>query len=82
MVHVSQLRKYLVDSSHEIDQTELQLEPDLTLIDQPVRIVDRKDKTLRNQKVLLVRIVWSRGDSTWEREDKMRELYPHLFETE
>ena len=80
MFHVSQLRRYLADPSHEIEQAELQLEPDLTFIDQPVKIVDRKDKTLRNQRIPLVRIEWSRGDSTWEREDQIRQQYLHLFE--
>ena len=63
-----------------IDQAELQLEPDLTFVEQPVKIVDRRSKSLRNQSIPLVRVEWSRGDSTWEREDQMKQQYPHLFE--
>ena len=78
--HVSQLRRYLSDPSHVIDQAELHLEPDLTFVEQPVKIVDQRSKSLRNQSIPLVCIEWSRGDSTWEREDQMKQQYPHLFE--
>ena len=79
--HVSQLRKCLGDHDQVLDQQEVQLQPDLTYEEQPVRVIDQREKKLRNQKIPLVRIEWSRGDSTWERKDRMMEKYPQLFES-
>ena len=79
--HVSQLRKCLGDHDRILDQQSVQLQPDLTYVEQPVRIVDQRDKALRNQIIPLVRVEWSRGDSTWERRDQMLEKYPLLFES-
>ena len=80
--HISQLRKYVKDPSHQIDYSEIEVRPDLTFEQQPVKILDREIKRLRNKEVSLVRVMWQRespGESTWEREDEMRAHYPHLF---
>ena len=80
--HVSQLRKYVSDPSHAVDFSEITVRPDLTYGQQPVAILDRRQKQLRNKTVDLVRVQWrhgSPGESTWEREEEMRERYPHLF---
>ena len=74
--HVSQLRKCLGDHDQVVGQQEVQLQPDLTYEEQPVMIVDQRDKALRNQIIPLVRVEWTRGDSTWERRDQMVEKYP------
>ena len=38
-------------------------------------------KSLRGKEIALVKVQWGteEGDSTWELEDRMRELYPSLF---
>jgi len=81
--HVSQLRKYVKDDSHMIDHSELQLRADLTFEVQPVAIVDRREKLLKNKSIRLVRVQWnphSPGESTWELEDRIKERYPRLFQ--
>ena len=80
--HVSQLRKYVRDPSHVIDHSELSVSSDLSLESQPIAILDRREKRLKNKVIRLVRVAWSSrssGDSTWELEDKMRVSYPYLF---
>jgi hypothetical protein len=82
--HVSQLRRYVSDPSHAVDFSEITVRPDLTYEQLPVEILDRRQKQLRNKTVDLVRVMWrhgSPGESTWEREDDMRERYPNLFTT-
>ena len=39
-------------------------------------------KKLRNREVKLVKVQWGddESDATWETEEKMRSLYPFLFE--
>ena len=80
--HVSQLRRYVRDPSHVIDHSELAVSSDLSLEAQSITILDRREKRLKSKVIRLVRVAWSphsSGDSTWELEDKMRELYPYLF---
>ena len=69
--HVSQLRKYVPDPSHVIQSDDVQVRDNLTVETLPVRIDDRKVKTLRGKEIPLVRVVWTgaTGDSlTWELE--------------
>ncbi|GAB2284509.1 hypothetical protein Dimus_039673 [Dionaea muscipula] len=80
--HVSMLRKYVHSPDHIIDFEPLHVRDDLTFEEQPVEILDRKDKVLRNKTVPLVKVLWRNQvveEATWEREDEMREKFPHLF---
>ncbi|XP_047161045.1 uncharacterized protein LOC124831181 [Vigna umbellata] len=81
--HVSQLRKYVSDPSHILELEDIRLRQDRTLEMQPVRIEDSNTKYYKRKAVRLVKVVWDdkTGDSTWEVEDAMKDLYPHLFET-
>jgi hypothetical protein len=50
---------------------------------QPVCILDRKIKQLRNRAIGLVKVQWTwygPEDATWEHEDVMQAEYPHIFE--
>ena len=81
--HVSQLRKYISDPSHILEEEVLEIEPDLTYEERPIRIVDRKEKQLRNKVIPLVRVLWRCNkfeEETWETETAMRAKHPHLFE--
>ena len=72
--HVSMLRKYLADPSHVLRDQPVELIEDLTYEERLVRIVDRKDKVLRNKVIPLVKVLWmnhDREEVTWEREDQM-----------
>ncbi|KAK7393682.1 hypothetical protein VNO78_22245 [Psophocarpus tetragonolobus] len=79
--HVSQLKKYILDPNHMIEPNEIQIREDLSYEVIPVRIEDIRVKQLRGKEIPLVKVLWSSvtGDTTWELEDKMRELYPALF---
>ncbi|XP_058216731.1 uncharacterized protein LOC131327599 [Rhododendron vialii] len=80
--HVSMLRKYEPDPSHVLKWSELELEADASYGEEPIRILDSLDQVLRGKKISLVRVLWSnqgKEESTWEREDEVREKYPHLF---
>ena len=52
--HMSQLRRYARDESHVLDYSELELQPDLSYTEQPMAIMDRSVKTLKNQTIPLV----------------------------
>ncbi|GKV43664.1 hypothetical protein SLEP1_g50928 [Rubroshorea leprosula] len=56
--HVSVLRKYESDPSHVINFEPLELKEDLSYTEQPIQILDRKEKVLRNKTVSLVKVLW------------------------
>ncbi|XP_075481169.1 uncharacterized protein LOC142521881 [Primulina tabacum] len=81
--HVSILRKYEPDPSHVLSTEDVELDSSLSYVEQPVQILDRKEKQLRNKKITLVLVQWSRHgieETTWELEARMRQEWPHLFE--
>ncbi|XP_074315064.1 uncharacterized protein LOC141651244 [Silene latifolia] len=81
--HVSQLRRYRSDPSQVLQSDVVEVELNLTYEEQAVRILDRKDKTLRNKVVPLVKVLWRSQkfeEATWETEASMRERYPQLFD--
>ena len=80
--HVSMLRKYISDPSHVLNYEPLQLNQDLTYEEKPMRILDTKEKELRNKRIPLVKVLWknhSTEEATWEMEEEMRSKYPDLF---
>ncbi|KAD3068885.1 hypothetical protein E3N88_36765 [Mikania micrantha] len=81
--HVSHLRKCLADEQAHVPLDDIEVDDRLNYIEEPVAIVDTKEKQLRNKTVRQVRVQWKHrkgSDTTWELEDEMRELYPHLFD--
>ena len=80
--HVSQLRKYIPDNSHIVNYSELDLQPDLSYVEQPIAIMDRSVKTLKNKVIPLVLVSWNRRaprEATWKREDVIQERYPYFI---
>ncbi|GJT98647.1 putative reverse transcriptase domain-containing protein [Tanacetum coccineum] len=80
--HVSNLKKCLSDESLVIPLDEIQLDDKLHFIEEPVEIMDREVKRLKQSRIPIVKIRWNsrRGpEYTWEREDQMKSKYPHLF---
>ena len=80
--HISMLRKYIPDPSHVLETPEIVLRDDLSYEEQPVQILGREEKELRNKTISLMKVLLRNHlveESTWEREDQMRSQYPHLF---
>ncbi|KAL0534336.1 hypothetical protein IC582_028626 [Cucumis melo] len=81
--HVSILRKYVSDPSHVVDYEPLEIDENLSYTEQPVEVLAREVKMLRNREIPLVKVLWRNHrveEATWEREDDMRSRYPELFE--
>ncbi|KAL5578816.1 hypothetical protein UlMin_011258 [Ulmus minor] len=55
--HVSMLRKYISNPSHVLERESIEVREDLTYEEQPVQILDRKDKTLHNKVIPLVKVL-------------------------
>ncbi|CAN6687647.1 unnamed protein product [Malus baccata var. baccata] len=76
---VSMLRHYVSNPSHVIPPQPLEINLDLTYDEEPVTILDWKDKILRNKTVCLMKVLWrnhSVEEATWETKERMKEMYP------
>ncbi|GJZ66658.1 putative reverse transcriptase domain-containing protein [Tanacetum coccineum] len=80
--HVSNLKKCFSDEPLAIPLDEIQIDDKLNFIEEPVEIMDREVKRLKQSRIPIVKVRWNskRGlEFTWEREDQMQKKYPHLF---
>ena len=80
--HVSMLRKYVADPSHVFQHEVLNITPEAIYEEQPVQILDHKDKELRNKTIPLIKVLWKHDiaeEATWELKSEMKEKYPALF---
>ncbi|GJV53531.1 hypothetical protein Tco_1449272 [Tanacetum coccineum] len=80
--HVLKLKKCLADEPLAIPLDEIQVDDKLHFIEEPVEIMDREVKRLKQSRIPIVKVCWNsrRGlEFTWEREDQMQNKYPHLF---
>lgn len=55
--HVSQLGKYILDSSYVIQVDDVQVRENLTVEAIPLRVGDREVKHLRGKEIALVKVV-------------------------
>ncbi|XP_062089313.1 uncharacterized protein LOC133795871 [Humulus lupulus] len=79
---VSMLRKYMNDPTHVLSYEHICVDHQLHYEEKLVVVLDHKDKVLRNKSVLLVKAQWCNHDiedATWEKEAKIKELYPYLY---
>ena len=62
--HVSMLRKHFRDSSDEqiLDTSNLGLDPDVTFVQHPVKILARDVRKTRRLEVAFVKVQWSLND--------------------
>ncbi|GJW43121.1 putative reverse transcriptase domain-containing protein [Tanacetum coccineum] len=75
MFHVSNLKKCLSEKTLAIPLDEIQIDDKLYFIEEPVEIMDREVKRLKQSRIPIVKVRWNsrRGpEFTWEREHQMQ----------
>ncbi|GKC30316.1 putative reverse transcriptase domain-containing protein [Tanacetum coccineum] len=80
--HISNLKKCLSDEPLAIPLDEIHVDDKLNFIKEPVEVMDREVKRLKQSRIPIVMVHCNsrRGlEYTWEREDKMQKKYPHLL---
>ncbi|GKC10621.1 hypothetical protein Tco_1128866, partial [Tanacetum coccineum] len=80
--YVSNPKKCLSDESLVIPLDEIQVDDNLYFVEEPVEIMDRDVKRLKQSNIPIVKVRWNsrRGpEFTWEHEDQFRNKYLHLF---
>ena len=81
--HVSNLKRCLSDDTLVVLLDEIKFNTKLNFVEEPVEIMDREVKRLKQSRIPIVKVRWNslRGpEFTWEREDQMKEKYPQLFD--
>ncbi|GJX31290.1 putative reverse transcriptase domain-containing protein [Tanacetum coccineum] len=71
-----------IDEPLAIPLDEIQIDDKLNFIEEPVEIMDREVKRLKQSRIPIVKVRWNsrRGpEFTWEREDQMKKKYPRIF---
>ena len=76
--HVSQLKKCLRVPEQNVEVEGVELEPDLTYSEYPIRVLDQKDHVTRRWTIKFYKIQWnqhSEEEATWESEDYLLEKF-------
>nr|GEY78378.1 putative reverse transcriptase domain-containing protein [Tanacetum cinerariifolium] len=82
--HVSNLKKCLSSEPLAISLDEVHIDDKLCFFEEPVEVMDRKVKRLKQSRIPIIKVRWNsrRGhEFTWEREDQFQKKYPQLFTT-
>ncbi|WVZ48596.1 hypothetical protein U9M48_000017 [Paspalum notatum var. saurae] len=80
--HVSQLKKCLRVPKEVIDTSQIQIEPDLTYEEHPIKILDQKQRSTRRRTINFYKVRWnnhSEEEATWEQEEFLRTRYPDFL---
>nr|GEY83232.1 reverse transcriptase domain-containing protein [Tanacetum cinerariifolium] len=80
--HVSNVKKCYSDESLVMSLEGVHINDTLQFVEEPVEIIERKDKRLKRSRIPLVKVHWNSRwgpEFTWEREDSFKKNYPHLF---
>nr|GEZ87085.1 putative reverse transcriptase domain-containing protein [Tanacetum cinerariifolium] len=81
-LYVSNMKKCLSDETLVIPLKEIQIDDKLHFAEEPVELMDREVKCLKQSRIPIVKVHWNsrRGlEFTREREDQFQKKYPHLF---
>nr|GEX83630.1 putative reverse transcriptase domain-containing protein [Tanacetum cinerariifolium] len=80
--HVSNLKKCHADEPLAVPLDGLHFDDKLHFVEEPVEIMDREVKRLKQSQIPLVKVRWNSKQGpkfTWEHEDQFRKKYLHLF---
>ena len=80
--HVSQLRKCVSNPEKHVSHEVIDVQPDLTYRERPVKILEEFERRTRSKVIKFCKVLWSHHteeEATWEREEDLRRDHPHLF---
>jgi hypothetical protein len=80
--HISQLKKCIKVPTEVIEQQAIEIEPDLSYVEQPIQILDTKERVTRRKKLKMYKILWDHhaiDEATWETEDYLQKNFPEFL---
>ncbi|GJW36888.1 hypothetical protein Tco_0059808 [Tanacetum coccineum] len=72
----------VIDEPLDVPLDEIQIDDKLNFIEEPIEIIDREVKRLKQSHIPIVKVRWNsrRGpEFTWERDDQMKKKFLHIF---
>jgi hypothetical protein len=82
--HVSQLKKCLQVPDKVVEISDVDLEPDLTYSEHPIKIVDQQERVTRRKTIKFYKVQWnkhSEDEATWESEEFLNNKFPKFLES-
>jgi hypothetical protein len=84
--HVTQIKKGMsVPKNEVITEANAWIEPDFSLIEHPLRVLDQKEPMTQRQTVRMYKIQWSHHmeeEATWETEEYLNTKYPGFLQSQ
>jgi hypothetical protein len=80
--HASQLRKCMKTPEETISYNEVEVQADLTYVEEPSKILAENWKQLRNRAIKYCKVQLKHHperEATWEKEEDFRTAYPDFF---
>jgi hypothetical protein len=80
--HVSHLRKCIRLPTEVLPEPELEIEPDLSYQEHPVKVLDQKERSTWARSIRMYKVQWSHHsveEGTWETEDFLRSRFPDFL---
>ena len=80
---MSQLKKFLRVPTDCTNLENIDLQPNLSYQEYPIRILDEAERSTRKCVIKMHKIQWSnhtKEEATWEREDQLRREFPSFFQ--
>jgi hypothetical protein len=81
--HISQLKKCIKVSTKIVEAQAVEIEPDLSYTEQPIQIVDTKERVTRRKKIKMYKILWdhhTEEEATRETESYLQRNFPTFLQ--
>jgi hypothetical protein len=82
--HISQLKRCIKVPTEVVETRAIEIEPDLSYIEQPIQILDTKERVTRRKKFKMYKILWdhhTKEEATWEIESYLQQNFPTFLST-
>jgi hypothetical protein len=79
--HISQLKKCIKVPTEIVESQAIEIEPDLSYIEQSFQILDTKERVTRRKKIKMYKILWNHHteEATWEAEDYLQKNFQEFL---
>jgi hypothetical protein len=81
--HVSQLRKCTKTPTEIIESQTIDIQPDLSYVEHPIKVLDAKERSTRRETIKMYKIQWNHHteeEATWETESYLQHNFPDFLQ--
>jgi hypothetical protein len=81
--HISQLKKCIKVPTEIVEAQAIEIKPDLSYTEQPIQILDTKERITRRKKIKMYKILrnhHTEEEATWETESYLQRNFPNFLQ--